>query len=654
MNEQLRAERAEDAEDAAPAGAEPGVDPDPFDRGARQTALLLPVVLAPLGIAVVIVLSLIVKGWAVTHSVIVQVEPQWIAGEPLGVRVHYVDGARAGIAESEAALRLRGGGGGGGEVQELVTLREGAEPGLLQGRFTAPSVPPGDAKLEVELRAPGRAPVVESIDVSVRESRAARDGEHTISTSQLNWGDDTDPQPERARLNLRPFGRLLAGFDNTLLVRALDEHGAPFAGELEVVLTDGEFMGQHGSSDAPPTLFKGHTDALGLISLTGPFTSEILGLDLRVYPKEQGEEAAGAATDDAKSKDAKSKDAKSKDARSKDAKSKDAKSKDAESKDAESKDAESKDAESKDATPKVADPEASTEGEGDVKPPEPLATRHIRMVSFSGAVRAYAEPLAVQAGGTIQLGARPLRARRPVFGDLHGADGAWLDTLSPPLKGREPPREWSTEGAAPGLLQLEAYHYFNKPGESAAVALFQVTEGAPSAPASIKPLLARQREQMSVTRVEKDFDEELETRYLDHLERAVKTPEEVEMARRWLIGTLPVRVYNPPAALSSRTRELATLRATKRRWNIGLFWFLVVGGGGFLLLTTLLIMRNHGRMAREMTRALLGDDSTDEEELIAIRRAQRAVLARGGALIASMALGLVLAIVVLNKLVWEF
>ncbi|MCA9714205.1 MAG: hypothetical protein KC468_05920, partial [Myxococcales bacterium] len=612
------------------------------DRGARQAALMLPVLLAPLGIAVAIMLSLLVKGWAVSHSVIVQVEPAWIAGEPLGVRVHYVDGARAGIEGSEVSLRLLDAAGEG--VAELGTLREGAEPGLIQGRFTAPAGSSGAGALELELRAPGRASVRERVDVTVDADRSARAGEHTISTSQLNWGDDTEPQPEAARLNVRPFGRLLAGFDNTLLVRALDADGRPHAGALEVALTDGEFMGQVGSSDEPPILFHGRADALGLVTLTGPFTSEILGLDLRLFPAED------SAKDDASEETAETEAEKKAEKKSEKKAEKIAEKAEKTEKAEKIEKAEKSDGANAETTPGA----PSEPAEAGATTPKPLASRHVRMVSFSGAVRAYAEPLAVRAGETISLGARPLRARRPVFVDLHGADGVWLDTLDPPLVGREPPRDWSTAGVAPGLLQLEAYHYFNKPGESAAVALFQVTEGDPAEPSSLAPLLERQRARLDVARVEKDFDKELEQRYLKHLEGAAKSPEEVATARRWLTGTLPVHVFNPPAAMSTRTREEEALRITKRRWNLGLYWFLVLGGGGFLVLTTLLIMRSHGRMARATARALLGDSITDAEELAAIRQAQRAVLVRGGALIASMALGLVLAIVVLNKLVWEF
>ena len=73
--------------------------------------------------------------------------------------------------------------------------------------------------------------------------------------------------------------------------------------------------------------------------------------------------------------------------------------------------------------------------------------------------------------------ARALRAKKPVFVDLHGPDGAWVDTLAP-VTGPEPPREWSTAGLSPGFLQIEAYQFTTSPGESAALARVQITDGA--------------------------------------------------------------------------------------------------------------------------------------------------------------------------------
>jgi hypothetical protein len=61
--------------------------------------------------------------------------------------------------------------------------------------------------------------------------------------------------------------------------------------------------------------------------------------------------------------------------------------------------------------------------------PPRCGSRKFRLVSFAGAVRVSAEPLALRSGATLQINARALRAKKPVFVDVHGPDGAWVDTL---------------------------------------------------------------------------------------------------------------------------------------------------------------------------------------------------------------------------------
>jgi len=124
------------------------------------------------------------------------------------------------------------------------------------------------------------------------------------------------------------------------------------------------------------------------------------------------------------------------------------------------------------------------------------------------------------------------------------------------------------------------------------------------------------------------------------------------MARAWLLGTLPVEVLGPPLALSSLPREQADLAARKQRWATGLRWFLLGGGGVFLLATLLLIVLSHRRAAARLTREIHGQAAAAE---IAreIGQAQRAVLLRAVALVVTMALGLVLMVVVLDKLLWN-
>ena len=131
-------------------------------------------------------------------------------------------------------------------------------------------------------------------------------------------------------------------------------------------------------------------------------------------------------------------------------------------------------------------------------------------------------------------------------------------------------RHWKARGRRLVYDFDDALYARAPTGESAAVAQFQVTAGAPDDPKSLEPLFARQRELLDLPRVERDFDKEFEERYFKLLAERAKTPAEVALARRWLLGTLPVHVFNPPNALETRAREDDALRAKKRRWNTGI------------------------------------------------------------------------------------
>ncbi len=234
---------------------------------------------------------------------------------------------------------------------------------------------------------------------------------------------------------------------------------------------------------------------------------------------------------------------------------------------------------------------------------------------------------------------------------MHGPDGAWLDTLTP-VTGPELPRAWSTAGVAPGFLQVEAYQFTTSPGESAALARVQVTTEAPDSDASLGPLFEQQRALLDLGRVEKGFDRELERKYLDAIEKLEVAAADVPLARAWLLGTLPIEVLGPPLALSTLPREQADLVARKQAWAKGLRWFLLGGGGVFLLVTLLLIVISHRRAAAKLSGEIHGEGAT---AVIAheIAQAQRAVLLRAVALVVTMALGLVLTVVVLDKLLWS-
>lgn len=628
-----------------PAGAGAAEAAAPESRLTR-VAMLLPVIGAPAGLCFAIWASLMISGWRVQHSAIVQVDEVWRPGERVALRVHVQTGEGVGIPDAEVRASLVR----GAESVALAELKDVTGGGSAQTTVTAPAWAAGPAELALDIRAGAQA-FTERVPVTLSPAREVRRGTVTVSGSIKNWADDTEPQPEKLRITVRALGRLAAGFENTLLVRVTDPHGKPHVGAIEVRLLDGEFGPHRARSDDPPIVASGPTDAQGLLRFDGQLSTDVVRFEVRVpeppaepcakceaeaakpkagekkgsaKPATKGEATAGAATDDAKAGTAASATTDAKAGAATDATG-DAKSA---------------------ADAKVGDAAADA-----AKAPALLGARKFRLVSFAGAVRVSAEPLALQAGGTLEIKARALRAKKPVFIDLHAPDGAWVDTLAP-VTGPEPPRAWSTAGLAPGFLQIEAYQFTTAPGESAALARVQITEGEPDSDAALAPLFAQQRAVLDVGRVEKGFDRELELKYLDIIEKAEIPAAEVPLARAWLLGTLPIEVLGPPLTLSTLPREQADLALRKQQWASGLRWFLLGGGGLFLLATLLLIVVSHRRAAAKLTGEIHGVGATSA---IAheIRQAQRAVLVRAIALVVTMALGLVLTVVVLDKLLWS-
>ncbi len=610
--------------------------------------MLLPVIGAPAGLLFAILASLMISGWHVEHSAIVQVDTQWRPGEQLALRVHVQDGAGVGVPDAVVQASLRR----GEQTAALAEARDVTGGGSTQATLRVPDWDAGPAELQLDVSA-GDQRFRETVPLTIDRARVVRHGTVTISTSVKNWSDDTEPQPERLRIALRPLGRLAAGFDNTLLVRVTDAEGVPHVGPIEVIVLDGEFGEKRAvSGSGPQVVARGTTDAQGLLRFDGPLSTDVVRFEVRVLappivtaPSPEGcskcEEAARAALKQGRRKPGKAELRASETAAAGTA---------AAGTVAAGTAAAGTVAPGTAAAGTVA-PGTAAAGTVAVIEQPPLGARKFRLVSFAGAVRVSAEPLALRSGATLQIHARALRAKKPVFVDVHGPDGAWVETFAP-VTGPEPPREWSTAGLSPGFLQIEAYQFTTSPGESAALARVQITEGEPDTDAALAPLFEQQRALMSVGRVEKGFDRELERKYLDTIEKAVIPSAEVPLARAWLLGTLPIEVLGPPLALATLAREQADLAARKLRWAGGLRWFLLGGGGLFLLTTLLLIVISHRRAAAKLTGEIHGAAATAE---IAreIAQAQRAVLLRAVALVVTMALGLVLMVVVLDKLLWS-
>jgi hypothetical protein len=295
---------------------------------------------------------------------------------------------------------------------------------------------------------------------------------------------------------------------------------------------------------------------------------------------------------------------------------------------------------------------------GDSTTAAPIATRRLRMVSYAGGVDAIAEPDVVAPGATLEVKAWSLSAKASIHTDVHGPDGAFVDVLHPPVVGREPPRVWTAPASAVGLVQLEAHQHVTSPGESTAFVRVLVTESDPGSAASLVPLLQAHRDDLDLPRIERDWDVELERRWLDRVAKQADTPAEIEVARRFLLGTLPATVYGPPVALATRERLEQELAVVQSRWKTGMRVFLLGGGGLFLATLTWLMIRSH-RVAAQVTfgelARMYGDDPAmraEAERLVA--QATRAGLLRGAGVIAVMVGALALTVFILESLLWVY
>jgi hypothetical protein len=607
-------------------------------------------ILGPIGLAIAILTSLWSSSRQIERSVNVQAETRWVAGEQLAIRTQIVGGDLAPLdVPTRVSLRYLDADGGGHELGELTEVG----PGLVQGVFEVPELEPGGGELELHY-VPARAdlePFSERVPVEIVAERGAADGHQVVSEHMLQWADDTDEQPEGVRIDLRPAGRLLAGFDNRLFVRVTDPAGKPWRPppaklptgegpkegepeatpspakpegqdpeaapapakpepEIQVVLVSGEFDEQIGDADKPPVLYEGPLDALGLASFHGLLSSDTVRFEVRLRGKQ-----------------------------------------------------------------------ASSKPEPGTKPePSPgLAgpKRKLRFVSHAGTVRVHASTDFAHPGDTLTITVDALSARRPAFVDVHGPAGAWLDTFTPPLVVPQE-REWivpeqilASAGAEAGpFVQFEAYQSTLRPEDSSAIARVQLAPAGSERSDALAPLIERQREQLSLPRVDREFEIGRERAFLSHLEAQHRagalSAEEIERARAFLIGSLEAVVHGPPQALNTRAREEQTLAAFKREWTVGIRWFLLGGGALFILVMATMIWRNQRRIEAQTSDALglaagppgePGPGPNDEalaDQSLAIMQARRQILARGVLTIALMVAALLLTVAMLESLVWEY
>ncbi|HGG57642.1 MAG TPA: hypothetical protein ENK31_07595, partial [Nannocystis exedens] len=166
--------------------------------------LWIPVFVAALGMALVILLSLWVAGWRVEQGIIAQVEGRWRVGESLALRVLHVDGDR----RPHRGSRIRAHVIQGALDLPLGEFTDAAETGVAQGRFVVPELALGRAALVFEVEGTELPPLRDAVAIEVVDERPPQRGDLTISTSNLNWGDNTQPQPEDVMIVVRSERRL--------------------------------------------------------------------------------------------------------------------------------------------------------------------------------------------------------------------------------------------------------------------------------------------------------------------------------------------------------------------------------------------------------------------------------------------------------------
>lgn len=581
----------------------------------------------PLGLAIVITLSLWVTQLHLQRSIVLQVHQTWRPGEQLAVRAQLLDHDQRSIEAAQAELSWLD---DAGTSHPLTDLEVVPGNGVFQGRFHVPAELPEAITLELRFTEPSRDPVIERVPITVSPTRNEIAARHTVAATTLQWADDTDAQTKPLHIDLLPDGRMLAAFDNAFFVRVSDEQAVPRAVPVRVSLVSGEFAGYVGDERSPPVVFRGTTDRLGLARFAGMLASEVVRFEVTVG------DAALVENDPSRTSTIPPT-------------------------------TKSGAAPSNDKAPTNNEPKSATEsGQAEVtqestspddaeSKAEPKSSRRFRFVSYAGGVRLATAPLVAQPGTTVDVTVHSLRKGRRVHIDVHTLDGTWADTAAPDsTEQRETSWEFVIPDAMPpGVVQLEAYPYTNAPGESSALGRIQVV-AANDFDHGIGELVERQLARLDVPRINKYFDRKHERKWLDNFATYLgPTPSDIELesARRWLIGTLPVELYGPPLALSTRDRELSAIAERKRTWTIALRWALLGGGGLFIALAGFAVSRVHASTTAAID-AELTDAGWSEEAIAEHQHSKRALMFRGFLLIVILVASLVLSLVLLESLVW--
>ena len=145
-----------------------------------------------------------------------------------------------------------------------------------------------------------------------------------------------------------------------------------------------------------------------------------------------------------------------------------------------------------------------------VEPAKPEFTgpkRRLRFVSHAGTVRIASSTDFAHPGDVVELTVEAISGRKPVFVDVHGPGGVWLDTVTPPLT---VPQTWkwtvppamagATAGRDAPLAQFEAYQSILRPEDSSAIARVQIAGAGTSSGTSLASLPLRSKEPGTLAR----------------------------------------------------------------------------------------------------------------------------------------------------------
>ncbi len=247
--------------------------------GARVGKLF--VIGGPIALAMAIVASLWVSYLHVRFTAVVQAPAALVSGQPFALRTELVPEGSAPLPPLAGAAWVEH----GGTRHELGSLTPAGDGGVMQANVELPVLTTGPATLHVRMESAsgeGMEPMEEAIEVSVVEAAPTLKPTPLVAGSTLQHGDDSDPQPPGVRISVRPHGRLLSEFENTLYVRVLHPDGRPFAGEVEVSLVSGAFADARPADGVRPVLGRGPLDALGLFELHGRLESAVLRVEVAV------------------------------------------------------------------------------------------------------------------------------------------------------------------------------------------------------------------------------------------------------------------------------------------------------------------------------------------------------------------------------------